>query len=239
MGAGHFVPDTSTRRCRSSASTILGGNYPRRRLRECLGVVLAISLFPLPGPEFTRLWTVLLRRAAYGCWSTRRRSASASMIRPARSSCLQALGLRPASLASPLIPSGRALMQLRVPAVRRNLKVGGGVPLRLGLGAPVGGERRAGEDIIDHLGHLTPRRPGRRAQPSNAACASMLSRWTKTAMARSSSDRCSTAACSWAAGRPVTRALSQRQRAGSRLAEPAWACRAAVSLSSHSLGAVT
>jgi hypothetical protein len=27
---------------------MLGGNHPRHSLRECLGVVLAISLFPPP-----------------------------------------------------------------------------------------------------------------------------------------------------------------------------------------------
>jgi hypothetical protein len=55
----------------------------------------------------------------------------------ARRGRLQALGLRPASLAAPVVPSGRILMQLRVPAVPRNREVGGLAALRLGLGEPV------------------------------------------------------------------------------------------------------
>jgi hypothetical protein len=41
----------------------------------------------------------------------------------ARSRRLQTLGLRSTSLAAPLVPSGRALVQRRVPAVHRNLWV--------------------------------------------------------------------------------------------------------------------
>jgi hypothetical protein len=55
----------------------------------------------------------------------------------ARGGRLQTLGLCSASLASPLVALGRAFVQLRVPAVPGNLKVGGFAPLRLGLGEPV------------------------------------------------------------------------------------------------------
>jgi hypothetical protein len=83
----------------------------------------------------------------------------------ARSGRLQTLGLRSTSLAVPLVPSRRALVQLRVPAVHRNLKVGGLAPLRLGLGEPVRGQRRPIKHRTGHLDHRAPRRPGRRTQP--------------------------------------------------------------------------
>jgi hypothetical protein len=60
----------------------------------------------------------------------------------ARGGRLQALGLRSPGLATPLIPSGRALVQIRVSAVPGNLPVGGFAPLRLGSDEQVEGERR-------------------------------------------------------------------------------------------------
>jgi hypothetical protein len=83
----------------------------------------------------------------------------------ARGGRLQTLGLRSASLAAPLVTSGRALVQLRVPAVGGDLSVDVLVPLCLGLGEPVARQRRATNDLTGHLDHLTRRRPGRRAQP--------------------------------------------------------------------------
>ena len=56
----------------------------------------------------------------------------------ARGGRLQTLGLRSASLAAPLVPSGRALVRLRVPAVGGDLAIDVLVPLCLGLGEPVG-----------------------------------------------------------------------------------------------------
>ena len=55
----------------------------------------------------------------------------------ARRGCPQALGWRSDGLAAPLVPSGLALVQFRVPAVQRNLTVDGVAPLRLGVGEPV------------------------------------------------------------------------------------------------------
>jgi hypothetical protein len=49
--------------------------------------------------------------------------------------------------------------------VHGNLTVGGLAPLRLGLGEPVRGQRRATNHRTGHLDQRTPRRPGRRCQP--------------------------------------------------------------------------
>jgi hypothetical protein len=74
-----------------------------------------------------------------------------------RGSCLQPLGLGSAGLAAPLVPSGRVLVQLRVPAVHPNRKVGGFAPLLPGLGESVRGQRRP----TNHCpGHLNRREPG-------------------------------------------------------------------------------
>ncbi len=78
---------------------------------------------------------------------------------------LQTLGLRSARLAAPLVPSGRAFTQLRVPAVAGNLAVGGFAPLRPGLDEPVRGERRPTNHRPGHLDQRGPRRSGRRSQP--------------------------------------------------------------------------
>lgn len=86
------------------------------------------------------------------------------MIRP-RGGRLQTLGLRSAGLAAPLVTPGRALVQLRVPAVGGDLAVDVLEPLRLRLGEPVGRQRCATNDLTGHLDHLTSRRPGRHAQP--------------------------------------------------------------------------
>jgi hypothetical protein len=85
----------------------------------------------------------------------------------ARGGRLQTLGLRSACLAAPLVASGRALVQLRVPPVGGDLAIGGLVPLRLGRSEPVGRQRPATNHLTGHLDHLTPRRPGRRSQPLN------------------------------------------------------------------------
>ena len=79
---------------------------------------------------------------------------------PAACGCrLQSLGLSSPSLAEPLVPSGRALVPLRVSAVPGNLQVGGFAPLRLGLDGRVGGDRHGRVDqrpvrqgFLQHLG---------------------------------------------------------------------------------------
>jgi hypothetical protein len=83
------------------------------------------------------------------------------MIRPRDAAAC----MRSARLAAPHEPSGLALVQLRVPAVHGNLKVGGLAPLRPGLGEQVRGERRPTNHGTGHLDQRAPRGPGRRSQP--------------------------------------------------------------------------
>jgi hypothetical protein len=126
----------------------------------------------------------------------------------ARGGRLQTLGLGSARVAAALVALGRALVQLGVPAVGGDLAVGGLVPLRPawasrsdGSGAPPSTSRATSTTSrSDDLAALRNR--------WNAACASKPSRSIKTPSACSMSNRCSKAACSWSASRPLTCAVT-------------------------------
>src|SRR4029450_10379055 len=125
-----------------------------------------------PGAEGSRFADQATAAAVYDSRSARRRSASASMIRPRaaaacsrsvwgrparRGGCRQPLGLGSAGLAAPLVPSGRVLVQLRVPAVHPNLEVGGFAPLLPGLGESVRGRPRPTRQCPGRANHRAAR----------------------------------------------------------------------------------
>ena len=133
----------------------------------------------------------------------------------ARGSRLQTLGLGSACLPAPLVASGRALVQLRVPAVDSDLAVGGLVPLCLGLSEPVRRQRRATNNLTGHLDHLTPRRLGGRSQPLNRGLRVQAFAVDQDLDGLLDQQQVLQGPCNWSAGSPLTRAAAA---AASRLA---------------------